>query len=130
MGDDSSVIHCSIFVRGEQLVVRDADSHMGTFLDGQPIEEAVLGDGVHLLRVGSALVSVEPTDQVGLPVEPITLDVATLTDESELAEKVRAQRAAPEASRAVLVCVEGPLAGQEFDPHARPQRHGPGSSVY
>jgi pSer/pThr/pTyr-binding forkhead associated (FHA) protein len=110
-----SIRHCSIFVRGDQLVVRDADSHMSTFLDGHPIEEAVLENGVHLLRVGSALVSVEPTDQIGLPVEPITLDAATLMDESELAEKIRAQRAAQEASRAVLVCVEGPLAGQEFE---------------
>jgi pSer/pThr/pTyr-binding forkhead associated (FHA) protein len=110
-----SIRHCSIFVRGHQLVVRDADSHMGTFLDGQAIEEAVLGDGVHLLRVGSAIVSVEPTEQIGLPVEPITLDTATLTDESELAEKVRAQRATQVASRMVLVCVEGPLVGQEFE---------------
>jgi pSer/pThr/pTyr-binding forkhead associated (FHA) protein len=110
-----SIRHCSIFVRGDQLVVRDADSRMGTFLDGHPIEEAVLENGVHLLRVGSALVSVEPTEQIGLPVEPITLDAAALTDESELAEKVRAQRAAQEASRVVLVCVEGPLAGQEFE---------------
>ncbi|HEV7240457.1 MAG TPA: FHA domain-containing protein [Thermoanaerobaculia bacterium] len=110
-----SIRHCSLFVRGDQLVVRDADSHMGTFLDGHPIEEAVIGDGVHLLRVGSALVSVEPTDQIGLPVEPIALDTATVTDESELAEKVRAQRAAQQASRIVLVCVEGPLVGQEFE---------------
>ncbi|HEX7807458.1 MAG TPA: FHA domain-containing protein, partial [Thermoanaerobaculia bacterium] len=29
-----SIRHCSISVRGERLVVRDADSHMGTFLDG------------------------------------------------------------------------------------------------
>jgi pSer/pThr/pTyr-binding forkhead associated (FHA) protein len=110
-----SIRHCSISVRGEQLVVRDAESHMGTFLDGHPIEEAVLEEGVHLLRVGSALVSVEPTQQVGLPVEPIPLDTAALTDESELAEKVRAQRAAQESSRVVLVCVEGPLVGQEFE---------------
>ncbi|MGZ5432467.1 MAG: FHA domain-containing protein [Thermoanaerobaculia bacterium] len=110
-----SIRHCSIFVRGDQLVVRDADSHMGTFLDGRPIEEAVLESGTHLLRVGSALVSVEPTDQIGLPVEPIPLDTATLTDESDLAEKLRAQRAAQLASRVVLVCMEGPLVGQEFE---------------
>lgn len=110
-----SIRHCSIFVRGDQLIVRDDHSHTGTFLDGQQIEEAVLTGGVHLLRVGSALVSVEPTEQVGLPVEPITLDVAALTDESELAEKIHTQRAAQESSRVVLVCVEGPLVGQEFE---------------
>lgn len=112
---DLSIRHCSISVRGEQLVVRDADSHMGTFLDGRAVDEAVLEDGVHLLRVGSALVSIEPTEQIGLPVEPIPFDAAAITDESELAEKLRAQRAAQEALRVVLVCVEGPLSGQEFE---------------
>jgi len=109
-----SIRHCSIFVRGESLVVRDADSHMGTFLDGKQIDEAVIEEGVHLLRVGSALVSVEPTEQVGLPVEPITLDDTSVTDEAELAEKIRA-RTAQVSTRVVLVCVEGTLSGQEFE---------------
>jgi pSer/pThr/pTyr-binding forkhead associated (FHA) protein len=109
-----SLRHCSIFVRGDALVVRDADSHMGTFLDGRQIDEAVIEDGVHLLRVGSAMVSVEPTTQVGLPVEPITMDVSALTDESELSKKIHARNAAA-PSRVVLICVEGPLAGQEFE---------------
>ena len=109
-----SLRHCSIFVRGDALVVRDADSHMGTFLDGQQIDEAVIGDGVHLLRVGSAMVSVEPTDQIGLPVEPIPLDASVMTDESELAGKIRTRAIQP-PSRVVLVCVEGPLTGQEFE---------------
>jgi len=112
-----SIRHCSIFVRGESLVVRDADSHMGTFLDGQSIEEAVIEDGVHLLRVGSALVSVEPTEEPGLPVEPIALDSASVVDESQLAEKIRSSRTTQPAaaSRVVLICLEGPLAGQEFE---------------
>lgn len=109
-----SIRHCSIFVRGEQLIVRDANSHMGTFLDGREIDEAEIEDGVHLLRVGSAIVSVEPTDLVGLPVEPIELDAKTLTDEAELAEK-RRQRAEAASRRTVLVCIEGSLAGQEFE---------------
>lgn len=112
-----SIRHCSIAVHGEQLVVRDADSHMGTFLDGQPVDEAVIEDGVHILRVGSALISVEPTAEQGTPVGPITLDATNVTDEASLAGKLRArQNPQPEtASRAVLVCVEGPLTGQEFE---------------
>jgi pSer/pThr/pTyr-binding forkhead associated (FHA) protein len=112
-----SIRHCSISVRGEKLVVRDADSHMGTFLDGQAIDESVIEDGVHLLRVGSALVSVEPTEEQGLPVEPIALDTASVIDESELAEKIRSARTTQPAaaSRVVLICVEGPLIGQEFE---------------
>lgn len=108
-----SIRHCAIFVRGEQLVVRDSDSHMGTFLDGREIDEAVIDDGVHLLRAGSAIVSIEPTDQVGLPIEPIALEDMTITDESELAEKRRRRAETP--TRVVLVCVEGPLVGQEFE---------------
>ena len=112
-----SIRHCSVSVRGETLVVRDADSHMGTFLDGQPIDEATIEEGVHLLRVGSALVSIEPTDEPGLPVEPITLDNASVIDESALAAKLRDARTAQAtaATRVVLACVEGPLAGQEFE---------------
>ncbi|HKR66642.1 MAG TPA: FHA domain-containing protein [Thermoanaerobaculia bacterium] len=112
-----SIRHCSIFVRGEELVVRDADSHMGTFLDGQPVDEAVIGDGVHILRVGSALVSVEPTNDEGVRVKPIALDAAGVTDESQLAEKIRLSRTTQPAAaaRVVLICIEGALAGQEFE---------------
>jgi pSer/pThr/pTyr-binding forkhead associated (FHA) protein len=115
---DLSIRHCSISVRGEELVVRDADSHMGTFLDGQPTAETVLGDGVHVLRVGSALVSVEPTDERGTAVEPIALDDLAVVDEAALAQKLRSARATvpvATAARPVLVCVEGPLVGQEFE---------------
>jgi pSer/pThr/pTyr-binding forkhead associated (FHA) protein len=112
-----SIRHCSISVRGDQLVVRDAESHMGTFLDGQSIDEAVIADGVHLLRAGSALVSIEPTEERGQPVEPIALDKESVIDESELAAKMRSMRTTQPAAagRTVLICVEGPLVGQEFE---------------
>jgi pSer/pThr/pTyr-binding forkhead associated (FHA) protein len=113
-----SIRHCSIFVRGDQLVVRDADSHMGTFLDGQQVDEAVIREGVHILRVGSALVSVEPTEEQGVAVEPIMIDAAGVVDESALAGKIRSARAAAQpgvSTRAVLICIEGTLAGQEFE---------------
>ena len=112
---DLSIRHCSIGVEGERLVLRDSGSHMGTWLDGEEIAEATLGDGVHIVRAGAALLSVEPTEGPGRPVEPITLDASQLADESALAEKLRA-RAKPEAaSRAVLICIEGSLSGQEFE---------------
>jgi pSer/pThr/pTyr-binding forkhead associated (FHA) protein len=60
-------------------------------------------------------VSVAPKDEVGWPVVPFALDSASLTDDSELAGKLHAHRGARDASRTVLVCVEGPLAGQEFE---------------
>ena len=111
-----SIRHCSIFVRGDHLVVKDANSHMGTFLDGQAIEEATIDDGVHILRVGSALVSVEPTSEPGKPVEPIRLDDFDMIDETELAGMRMAEpEASPAAGRVVLIAVEGPLLGQEFE---------------
>jgi pSer/pThr/pTyr-binding forkhead associated (FHA) protein len=111
-----SIRHCSISVHGDQLVVRDADSHMGTFMDGQPVEsETPLPDGVHILRVGSALVSVEPTDEKGTPVEPMALEPDDVMDESALARKARERVATQPGQRFILVCVDGPLKGQEFE---------------
>jgi pSer/pThr/pTyr-binding forkhead associated (FHA) protein len=112
-----SIRHCSISVRGDRLILRDANSYTGTFLDGQPVDEAVIEEGVHLVRVGTALVTVEPTDQIGLPVEQITLDDSALEDsQSLLAQKLRMGRMAQASEgRPVLVCVEGPLSGQEFE---------------
>lgn len=111
-----SIRHCSISLRGSQLVIRDADSHMGTFLDGKVIDEAVIDDGIHLLRLGSALVSVEPTAAAGIPVEPLA-QTDDVIDESTLlrAMRSRARSTSPEATRPTLVCVEGLLAGQEFE---------------
>ncbi|MEA2163201.1 MAG: transport system ATP-binding/permease protein [Thermoanaerobaculia bacterium] len=114
-----SLRHCSISLRGEHLIVRDADSHMGTFLDGQQISEAQIPAGTHLLRLGSsALVSVEPVDTTGIPVEPIPLEVDAPLEEAELVHKITqrtaAQAAAP-ATRPVLICVDGALNGQEFE---------------
>jgi pSer/pThr/pTyr-binding forkhead associated (FHA) protein len=111
-----SIQHCSISLRGNDLVVRDADSHMGTFLDGEKISEAVVGDGVHLLRVGSALVTVEPTAEPGIPVGPIHLEPTDVIDESAVLQKLEELNAASsEAKRNILVCIDGPLNGQEFE---------------
>jgi len=108
--------HCSIFLRGDDLVVRDAGSHLGTFLDGAKVDEAVIGDGAHVLRVGAALVSIEPTSETGVPVEPISQDSVPVTGEHEIFETITARELAEqEAKRTVLVCIDGALKGQEFE---------------
>jgi len=113
---DLSIRHCSISMSGNNLVVRDADSHTGTFLDGQQIKEAVITDGMHLLRVGTALVTIEPTDEKGVPVEPLRLDVPKPLEEAELVHKITQRTAAQKAAaRPVLICIGGPLNGQEFE---------------
>jgi pSer/pThr/pTyr-binding forkhead associated (FHA) protein len=111
-----SIRHCSISMSGSNLVVRDSESHTGTFLDGQQIKEAVITEGMHLLRVGTALVTIEPTDERGVPVEPIRLDVKAPLEEAELIHKITQRTAAQKAaSRPVLICIGGPLNGQEFE---------------
>jgi len=108
--------HCSISARGSQLFIRDADSHMGTFMDGRRIKESVVGEGVHLLRVGSALVSVEPVEGPGVRVEPISLADSDVFDDSVLRVlEARAREQAVDDGRALLICISGPLDGQEFE---------------
>ncbi|HVS33010.1 MAG TPA: FHA domain-containing protein [Thermoanaerobaculia bacterium] len=109
-----SIRHCSIVVSGEKLIVRDETSHTGTFMDGQEISEAEIGDGVHLLRVGSALVTIEPTEGPGIAVEPIVIGDAS-GSVIDLFQTRAHQAVAASSSRSVLVCVEGALAGQEFE---------------
>jgi pSer/pThr/pTyr-binding forkhead associated (FHA) protein len=110
-----SLHHCSISVSGDKLVVRDADSHLGTFVDGQQIQEAVIEDGVHLVRVGAAIISIEPTEEQGIAVEPIALATVPV-HEAELAHVfAKPQQESAEEQRVVLVCVEGALTGQEFE---------------
>jgi len=116
-GAELSIRHCSIIVRGSQLIVRDLDSHMGTFLDGQQLDECVLEDGVHILRAGSAMISIEPVEDLGRTVEAIHLDASELVDESLLARTLQKKRESGNtlSGRVVLVCIEGPLQGQEFE---------------
>ena len=111
-----SIRHCSISMIGNNLVLRDADSHTGTFLDGQQVKEAVITDGMHLLRVGTALVTIEPTHEKGTAVEPMRLDVPKPLEEAELVHKITQRTAAQKAAaRPVLICIGGPLNGQEFE---------------
>jgi len=111
-----SIRHCSISLHGNDLVVRDAESHMGPFLDGDRVTEAVIGEGVHLLRVGSALVTVQPTSEAGVAVEPMHLEPKDVIDEAVVLQKLE-ELTSPvaEAKRNILICIEGPLNGQEFE---------------
>jgi pSer/pThr/pTyr-binding forkhead associated (FHA) protein len=96
--------------------VRDSESHVGTYLDGERITEVPLSDGVHLLRAGAALVSIEPTDEEGQAVQPVRLPTTEILDESLLAKKIfEREHAADGPKRNILVCISGPLEGQEFE---------------
>lgn len=116
-----SILHCEIARRGDELVLRDCGSHTGTFLDGEPVdEETVIPDGTHLIRVGKALICVEPTDEEGTAVEPIEIREEDLLGASPALMKKLAERGARAHSETsvgpiVLVCLEGPCAGREFE---------------
>lgn len=113
-----SIRHCSISLRHGELVVRDGDSHTGTFLDGEAITEAMLGEGTHLLRVGGALICIEATTAPGVAVEPIDLEPENLLQTTpDLLKRLREKGAAKtslEPRPLELVCIEGSLAGQRF----------------
>ena len=110
--------HCSISVRGTQLVVDDNNSHTGTYLDGAKVNGSVIGDGLHLLRAGSALITVEPTNETGTLVEALERDTNDFVNKD--AAEVEAMQTRPIQSlaqpmRMILVCIDGPLLGQEFE---------------
>ena len=110
-----SIRHCSIERRSDQLILRDHDSHTGTFLDGEPIQEVVLDEGMHLIRLAGALLCVETTTEHGTPVEPLPALMDSGPSPGFL-RKITGRNAVPrETTRVVLLCLEGPLAGHEYD---------------
>jgi ABC transport system ATP-binding/permease protein len=113
-----SIRHCSISLRGARLVIADADSHTGTFLDGEPVEEAELTEGPHLIRLGRTLLSVEATDEAGEPVEPIVLAPEDVLEVSPALARKLLERGRPssfEPRQLVLHCIAGPLTGRDFE---------------
>jgi pSer/pThr/pTyr-binding forkhead associated (FHA) protein len=115
---DLSIRHCSIERRGGDLFVVDADSHTGTYLDGEAVAESLITPGTHLLRVGSALVCVELTEEPGLPVTAIELRPDAVLEASPLLMKKLVERGARGVAgtkRRYLTCIEGPLKGKEFE---------------
>lgn len=110
-----SIQHCCIYVRGGRLVLRDADSYTGTFLDGQQVTETYIDDGVHLLRAGGALLSIEPVESEGIAVEPLLIaeDELRAPPSTLRGRRPSGEKRAPK--KLVLRCVEGVQAGQRFE---------------
>jgi hypothetical protein len=74
--DDPSVSarHCELWVHEDSLLVRDLDSTNGTFLDGHPVREAVIGWG-QSLRLGGVEFSIaNPPARVAIPALPRPAD--------------------------------------------------------
>lgn len=115
-----SIRHCEIARSGNDLVLRDLASHTGIHVDGEPVTEKVLSDRMHLVRIGSALICLEPAEEPGVLVEALEIQTEKLLAASPLVMKKLLERGAREAktateTRLVLVCTKGPCAGQEYD---------------
>jgi pSer/pThr/pTyr-binding forkhead associated (FHA) protein len=62
-----SSFHCELIVTDESVLVRDLNSTNGTFIDGEPVTEALLEAG-QVLKLGHAELRLE-VREVGAPVE-------------------------------------------------------------
>ena len=65
--DSVSAFHCEVALAGEEVTVRDCDSTNGTFLEGEPVDEATLRPG-QTLCLGEVELFVESTDvKIAIP---------------------------------------------------------------
>jgi hypothetical protein len=56
-----SAVHCEVYLAGEELIVRDCASTNGTFVRGEPIQQAALSAG-QSFSLGDVEILVETTD--------------------------------------------------------------------
>jgi len=114
-----SIRHFAIERRAQELWIRDADSHTGTFLDGESVSEARLDEGMHIIRAGSAMICVERTAIEGSAVEPIAMASEDALDGGSILrkrmEERRQRETAPAIRKAFLIGLEGLAAGKEFE---------------
>jgi len=114
-----SIRHFAIERRAQELWIRDADSHTGTFLDGESVSEGRLGKGMHIVRAGSAMICVEITDVQGSPAELISMPDDDVIDGGSILRKRMQERRQREATplnrKAFLIGLEGLAAGKEFE---------------
>jgi pSer/pThr/pTyr-binding forkhead associated (FHA) protein len=117
---DLSIRHCLLERRGSELWLRDADSHTGTFLDGEPIAEVRVPDGMHIVRAGVSIICIESSSTPGMEVRSIAVPTGEILDGTAILRKRMEERRQRDAAasaapkQAYLICLEGPAAGNEF----------------
>lgn len=115
-----SIRHCLLERRGGELWLRDADSHTGTFLDGEPIDEVKVPEGMHIVRAGASIICIESSNVPGVAVAAIAVPTEEILDGSAMLRKRMEERRQREAAgraapkQAYLICLEGAAAGKEF----------------
>ncbi len=64
-----SRIHCEVFLRDKEAVIRDLNSRNGTFVNGHRTQEKVLGTGDRI-QVGETFLSFQLNSEILPPVNP------------------------------------------------------------
>ncbi len=114
-----SLKHCRLLAFEAGLFIEDADSHQGTFLDGVAVERSRIEPGLHLLRIGTSLLSLEECEDPGEEVRPLVSSASALLAPDEILKEKLSRRSHStnplDAGALEIVCLEGPLAGKTFE---------------
>lgn len=66
----ASRVHCEVTLRNGQVVLRDLDSHNGTLVNGQRIQEKILAPGDQL-QIGLTQLTAQITQKPASPTAPV-----------------------------------------------------------
>ncbi|MBN2433044.1 MAG: GGDEF domain-containing protein [Acidobacteria bacterium] len=69
--------HCLFYRRGQQAFVRDLESTNGTFVDGEPVSEAILREGSRVFLADNYVAKLTFTDESDLIVNRMLFEKAT-----------------------------------------------------
>jgi predicted component of type VI protein secretion system len=88
--------HCELLLRGQEIVVRDLQSTNGTYIDGEPVTQAVLKPG-QVLRLGAVEMRLEGDAPAGAPAAGAAPAAAPSAASAGPAAASASQAAAPAA---------------------------------
>lgn len=89
--------HCELLLQGQEIVVRDLQSTNGTYIDGEPVTQAVLKPG-QVLRLGAVEMRLEGDAPAGAPAAGAAPAAAPSAASAGPAAATASQAAAPSAS--------------------------------
>jgi predicted component of type VI protein secretion system len=88
--------HCELLLQGQEIVVRDLQSTNGTYIDGEPVTQAVLKPG-QVLRLGAVEMRLEGDAPAGAPAAGAAPAAAPSAASAGPAAATASQAAAPAA---------------------------------
>ena len=103
---DVSERHAILTVRGGRVVIEDLHSSNGTFVNGEPIDQAVVLDGGKVVQIGSSLLRVSDGDGAEAESRAAPEEASPVDDEGDGAESSDPMR---ELRRSVQTQIQGEL---------------------